>query len=357
MTPAFQTFADPNGNLWAADGWVAQLRSGVLLPVGSGSEFSETLAPGWDRFLPAPATSGGTFLGGSGRNLVLSGLTPGPSGPALPIGLFGPGRPDVYGRGIFVLTVTGSSAATIHDGTDTVATLSAGGTAPVGDYVAGAYGKTTYNGGADFTLAAAAEEGAPGAFPGYVLNVSAGTAQAGNFTATDAANYVSDDDSDWTIFVAADGSAELYHLTDLVAVRDAGSTIDPAGVFEATAAGQTAYNSGEAWRAFVQVIPAPPRAGFVYVKITESAGILTSVEGPYLATALPSDTASDLHIPIAQSDGLGGLVQFNLGLLLLDAGSGPVPLSGSKVYYVADTSGGAVTRKLTFTDGILTSET
>ncbi len=33
------------------------------------------------------------------------------------------------------------------------------------------------------------------------------------------------------------------------------------------------------------------------------------------------------------------------------------PLAGTKVYYVADTTGGAVTRKLTFTDGILTSET
>ncbi len=32
-------------------------------------------------------------------------------------------------------------------------------------------------------------------------------------------------------------------------------------------------------------------------------------------------------------------------------------LAGTKVYYVADSSGGAVTRKLTFTDGILTAET
>lgn len=36
--------------------------------------------------------------------------------------------------------------------------------------------------------------------------------------------------------------------------------------------------------------------------------------------------------------------------------AGP-PLAGAKVYYVSDTSGGAVTRKLTFTDGVLTSET
>jgi len=34
-----------------------------------------------------------------------------------------------------------------------------------------------------------------------------------------------------------------------------------------------------------------------------------------------------------------------------------VPLAGTKVYYVSDTSGGAVTRKLTFTDGVLTAET
>jgi hypothetical protein len=33
------------------------------------------------------------------------------------------------------------------------------------------------------------------------------------------------------------------------------------------------------------------------------------------------------------------------------------PLAGTKVYYVADSSGGAVTRKLTFTNGLLTSET
>ena len=34
-----------------------------------------------------------------------------------------------------------------------------------------------------------------------------------------------------------------------------------------------------------------------------------------------------------------------------------VPLAGTKVYYVADSSGGAVTRKLTFVGGILTAET
>lgn len=42
------------------------------------------------------------------------------------------------------------------------------------------------------------------------------------------------------------------------------------------------------------------------------------------------------------------------GGLIVD---GPAPLAGTKVYYVSDTSGGTVNRKLTFTDGILTAET
>lgn len=33
------------------------------------------------------------------------------------------------------------------------------------------------------------------------------------------------------------------------------------------------------------------------------------------------------------------------------------PLAGTKIYYVADSSGGAVNRKLTFLNGILTAET
>jgi hypothetical protein len=36
---------------------------------------------------------------------------------------------------------------------------------------------------------------------------------------------------------------------------------------------------------------------------------------------------------------------------------GQTPLVGTKIYYVSDTNGGATTRKLTFTNGILTSET
>jgi TolA-binding protein len=44
-------------------------------------------------------------------------------------------------------------------------------------------------------------------------------------------------------------------------------------------------------------------------------------------------------------------ISYQQGLRLTNA------LHGIKIYYVADSSGGAVTRKLTFKDGILTYET
>lgn len=50
----------------------------------------------------------------------------------------------------------------------------------------------------------------------------------------------------------------------------------------------------------------------------------------------------------------GKYPKISTGGLIID---GPTPLAGTKVYYVSDTSGGAVNRKLTFTDGILTAET
>ena len=317
MSPilGFQAFSDSNGNLWIADGWVSQLRSGVRLPTGSGDDLPPLLtAPDGSRFVAVPGTTGGTFVGGSGRNLILSGLAPGTSGPVLPVGIFTPGRPDTFGKGIFTLTKTSGTTADIHDGTNTVASQTAG-SAPVGSYAATAYGKTTYNGGADFTLTAAAEEGAPGVIPSYSVSVSAGTAQVGIFTATDAANYVSADDSNWTIVVASDGTAELIHSAVVIATRPVGSAYEAGGVFEATSAGKTACNSGTEWRAFVQVIPRPVRAGFAYIDLTETSSVLTYVAGPYFATALPADGSGIFHAPLLISDGIGNLEQLHIGLL------------------------------------------
>lgn len=321
MIPGFQCFADPNGDLWCADGWVAQLRSGVRLPAGSGLPLPPMLLPyqsGYFRELAE--TTGWTQVGGSGRNLFSSGLTPGLSGPPLPIGLWTPGRPNAWTLGIFTLTKTGSSAANISDGTNTVASLSTG-SAPVGDYVATTYGKTTYHGGADFTIATAVEEGAPGGFPTLDCTVTAGTVQTGEYVPTDAANSVSTWASDWTLYVAADGSAEFRVSGSAIAIRESGSPLSAGGTYIANTYGETACNDGEAWSAFFQVIPRAPRAGFVYLTLTETAGVLSAVSGPFFATALPADSGTVCHVPVAQSDGLGGLRQLHSGLLFWDTPS------------------------------------
>lgn len=87
---------------------------------------------------------------------------------------------------------------------------------------------------------------------------------------------------------------------------------------------------------------------------TAEAGALEFTTDDYFATittgaarkAFVLDDGARLtsgKIPIATTNGR-----------LID---GPTPLAGTKVYYVSDTSGGAVTRKLTFVSGILTAET
>lgn len=57
----------------------------------------------------------------------------------------------------------------------------------------------------------------------------------------------------------------------------------------------------------------------------------------------------------------GGTGATTLTGILKGNGTGAItaitPLAGTKVYYVSDTSGGVVNRKLTFQDGILVSET
>jgi hypothetical protein len=80
---------------------------------------------------------------------------------------------------------------------------------------------------------------------------------------------------------------------------------------------------------------------------------------PYLPD--PDDKYSDLTQDSQIRDYLHALIKSILeqfSLQKTDADNLAAPgLSGTKVYYVSDSSGGAVTRKLTFTDGILTAET
>lgn len=446
------------GDLNVANGTVIQPKTGVVVEVGTAGEFSGTVAADDLPGMTAVRSAGGsTFTGGSARNLACTGLT------AL-AGWFTPTIPNTFRLGIFTLTVTGSSAASISDGTDVVATLTTGGTAPVGTYNSTTYGAATYNATASFALTMAAEEGAPGAIPDVRVSISSGTAQGGIYTATDAANYESAVDADWTLFLDPSGEAELRYQGTAVATRASGIGHDPAGRYAAettaffynpqppkeddstgtaatnpfgiltlvyswpatpdldtttrflsdevgypvdgseTAAVYTTFsgddtgpsgsetvvidlaqawldgaissvaevlchadwypgaggsglatldisytvgsysdtlsicpggatpaatlvaslrigadgsvgNQTAAWQAHVQVIGRLPRAGFVYLKVTESAGVLTTVEGPFFKTTLPTSAGSVYYVPLAHCDGTV-VKQYHTGALI-----------------------------------------
>jgi hypothetical protein len=305
----FQCWFDRFGDLFCANGVVVQPRTGVRIAVGTGGGFTaQGSSRGEADFVTAKQAQGATFVGGSGRNLISSGALSGLSTGEKPVGFFRPLAVGKWKAGVFVLEVLGASSATISDGVDVVAEMTTG-TTPAGDYVATTYGEDTYNGGTTFTLTVTAEAGTSVGIPDAVAVITAGTAQGGTFVATDEATWVHDTDSDWTIVTAADGSAELRYLTDVIAERATGNPNDPAGPYEATTLGRT-YNltdaepvDGEPWTAAVTLTGKVPQVGYVYLHIVEATGTLDEVNGPFFATSMPAPTTDNYYFQLAYSDG------------------------------------------------------
>ena len=291
----FETYYDIAGDLRVLNGEVFQLSTGIRKTTGVGSV--GLLLPQADRsdLRAAVVPAQGIFVGGSGRNIVVSGLPLGVSSSAVPpVGFFVPTVSGNYTLGPYVLEVTGPDDATISDATDVVAILTTGGAAPAGDYDSTTYGETTYNGTTPFTLTAVAE--GAGTIPGCIAEASApSTATSQEFVAVDEVKLEGFDDSDWTIVVASDGSAELLYLTDVVAERAAGLAWDPSGAYLATAFGKATYNltddepvDGEAWTMFVRRVANAPSAGYGYLELGYSGADLDEVIGPVFGSTLPS---------------------------------------------------------------------
>ena len=232
--PGFQCFYDPQGNLQVTAGVVMQAETGVTLTVGGGGAIAEHLPdPSAGRFTAALQPAGTRFVGGSGRNFTATGM----AGGAAPNGWWVPTIAGRFVHGIFTLTVTAPGAATISDASDVVAILSTGTAAPAGNYVSTNYGAATYNSAAAFTLVLAAEITGGGTLPSLLISMSAGTAQGGIYNATSIGNYTSAVDANWTLVVDPSGSAQLRHLTTVMATRAVGDGDDPSGPFVAVAAG------------------------------------------------------------------------------------------------------------------------
>lgn len=303
-TQGFQVFKDRFGNLTVSAGMVVQPRTGARVMVGGGS-FSEIArdrsAPVYESAAPLP---GGIFVGGSGRNLVSTGIVVGLSSGDSPVGFWRPAGAGFRLGGFLLDPATGQ----ISDGTDIVAEWTTG-TLPEGDYTATTYGETTYNDGDPFTLTVTAEGGDVG-IPSATVTISDGLAQAGGYTATSPDTWESDDDPDWTVTINADGTADLKYLTDIIASRAAGALDDPSGFYESTTLGN-AYNltdaepvDGEPWRATVRLESKPTRVGYAYLEITEDgSATLDTVAGPFFASSIPAPAGTVFYFELAYSDG------------------------------------------------------
>jgi hypothetical protein len=230
----FQCFVDAAGDLWIADGMVIDRATGAVFLTGQGDADGAPAKPyatSMDEKAAAPSVVDLMLLGGSGRNVIVSGL-------AVLAGVWKAGRTDQWTKEIFTMTVTGASAATISDGTDVVAELTSGGTAPAGTFNSTTYGEETYNASASFSLTVTTEDGFPGNLIDLEVTVLDGTAQGGRYTALTATTWESAVNADWTIELNSDGSMAFKYDGVTVAERTSGPDADPCGKLDSVSAGE-----------------------------------------------------------------------------------------------------------------------
>ena len=318
MGKQWQVWTDFRGDVWVLAGTVVCLRSGTVFTVGGtsgiGAPPGEHPGPrdGWVRVQPP---RGAICLGGSGNNTVLSCAVTG-----VPVGLFRPSEDGVWTCADFPtaeLTWYGDGSMSLHDGTDVVAQCGSTGSTsgPSGTLTATSHGRTTYHGGAAFSVTAAFEGGAD--YPSAMVTVSHGTACTGTYSATAADAWTSDDDPDWTITGDGTGLMELGDGTGIVTIRSTGSSVDPSGWYFTTEYGRLTYNSEADFATEILVSPAVTQAGVVYCVVTAAVDdSVSSVSGPFLAAALPAPSGADWPVPIALLSSVGGPVQILDGPLL-----------------------------------------
>lgn len=213
----------------------------------------------------------------------------------------------------------GAGAGELSDGVDVVAERAADANRmwdPTGEWPATAYGMATYGTGVSVTAATVTA----GTFPEQAYRLV--TTEAGieyHVGVTDLTKSIELD--------TATGNALLKDGTDTVAERLGGSLVTIDGVYPATAYGEETYNGLAAWdytlatategQAFtirVGLARGVPAEGVLYAKLTiDGSDEVTAAEGPFWATSLPANTATEIYLPILESDGVGGVEQQQLG--------------------------------------------
>lgn len=228
MSQQFSVSYDDYGNLSVRSGWVIQ-KGQPDLRVGPAE--STRLPRPVTGELPAREGGGYTYLGGSGRNLVVSGF---PVSASTHDGVWRHGYPGKWSNGKYTLIHTAGGTTTVTDGTDVLAQRASGG--PLGALASTTYGQAQL--GAAFTLAVAAEWSAPGAAPKQMLITGATGVPELTFTQTDPAHYAAVEDPRFTIDLLEDGHGNLRFSGDVIAIRDDGANDSADGEYESNTAGQ-----------------------------------------------------------------------------------------------------------------------
>ena len=223
----------------------------------------------------------------------------------------------------WTIALDGTGAGEVSDGIDVVAERPADATRlydPTGQWVATAYGMTNYG----------------ASVPVYEATASAGTFPTQEYGLIDISGTVHTltgvtDPSLYIEWDTADGDADIYDATGLVATRTSGvSTADFLGTYTATTQGRDDYNGGSAFTIAVTDTPAgatflgraglnqaTPASGTVYVELTlDGSDEVTAVDGPFIDASLPANSSTLAVIPILESDGAGVVKQRQLGPIL-----------------------------------------
>jgi hypothetical protein len=311
----FQASIDSLGNLYCSPGYAIDLGAATTAYFGCGIVDADRPALIESRAAPVPALA--RFLGGSGKNMALTGTL---SGTNAPLGYFRQTTlaswQSEYGHTIDFDDGANTADLLDTDGTTVIATFSASSTiAPVGSFSSTATGASIYNGGTSFTLTSSYEGTA--AFEDAEVVVSDGTAQDGTYTfSTD--RWVSSVDPNFEIVdVANDGTFRIYDGTDYVADRIAGGpALDPTGSYVATSYGEGTYNNSDPFNVEVALGYPMPIVGYVYVELTLSSGRITAGGAPKFAATLPANSSTLEVVPVAYSDGAGKVIQIQQGPIL-----------------------------------------
>lgn len=298
---------DERGNIYVNPGSVIDAtQSTTAFYLAGGNVAQDETGMGGYRI---PTIYNSVPVGGSGFSVNSSGTL---SGTLSPVGKFIKIKQyewrDQYGNS---MVYDGSLVATIADATNTIATFSTSGTtAPIGTFTLTTYGRDTYNGGSAGTLTTTYEGG--GSATQVSVSKDFGSAQSGIYSSTSWESWTSDDDPDFVINLLSDGTAEIQDATDVLAIRSAGSTTDPSGIYVATTYGETTYNDSSTFSMFVSFSPAFPITGYAYIELVLSSGSITSVKGPFFASSLPTNSSTREIVPICYSNGTS-LVQIQRG--------------------------------------------